>query len=962
GDNLLIGGAGGDQLDGGTGVDTADYSASKTAVSVSLTGAPATGGDAAGDALTNIERLVGSVYNDQLGGDGFANSFVGGAGADTIDGGGGSDTADYATSAQGVAVNLATNVNTGGDAAGDTLNAIENVSGSAFADQLTGNAAVNWLVGGGGDDMLDGGAGVDTLDGGLGNDIYYADAPGDIVIEAANAGSDSVVTTAASFVLSANVEALTYVGSGNFTGTGTDGNEKFSSGVGDDTLYGLGGDDLFLSSLGADQYVGGAGRNTASYTQSLSAVTVNLATNVNLGGSAQGDLLFDIQIVSLSNYADDATGSDAGETFFGRSGVDIVRGMGGDDWLDGGAAADTLYGGLGNDNYVVDDANDQVIENADEGIDTVTTARASWTLSANVENLVADSQSGFAGTGNSLGNQITGTIAADVLNGMDGDDTLIGGLGGDQLIGGNGADTASYAASVFAVAIDLGAGTATGGEAQGDTLSSIENLIGSARGDTLTGSSGDNRLDVQAGNDQLKGGAGNDILIGGAGNDGIDGGDGADTAVMTGLRSDYLVQTQSDGSVIVTDLRSGAPDGADQLTNVEAIAFADMTLTLSGGGGPPGVTILGTAGNDLISTTSAPAGQPKATINNDIIYGLGGADTLDGGGGADALYGGSGNDIFVVDNVFDRAVEDSSPGIDDGGTDLVKSSVSFALGAFVENLTLTATTAIDGTGNALVNKLIGNTAANVLHGGAGNDTLQGVAGNDSLYGDAGNDTLDGGSGADTLFGGAGDDTYLIDNAGDVVSEQVAPGVDAGGVDIVKSSVTATLGQFFENLTLTGSAAIDGSGNDLANKLVGNTGSNALHGGNGNDTIGGGAGNDVLWGEAGLDTLTGGTGADTFMLFAPVAGNQDKVVDFTRTQGDKIGLVGSDFGLSAGALDASHLSTTGVVTSAAGVGQLVYNPSTKVLMWDADGSGGAAGITLATFGSGVTLTASDFIVT
>ncbi|UXN76066.1 hypothetical protein N8D56_25505 (plasmid) [Devosia sp. A8/3-2] len=179
------------------------------------------------------------------------------------------------------------------------------------------------------------------------------------------------------------------------------------------------------------------------------------------------------------------------------------------------------------------------------------------------------------------------------------------------------------------------------------------------------------------------------------------------------------------------------------------------------------------------------------------------------------MVGGTGNDIYVVDNGGDVVVEAAGE-----GTDLVRSSASYALGANVENLTLIGTEAINGTGNELDNVITGNTAAN---------------------------TLDGGSGNDTLAGGAGDDTYIIDAAGDVVTELAGE-----GTDLVRSSLTYIPGAHVENLTLTGTAGINGTGNALDNELVGNEAANVLMGGDGNDVLRGGGGADVLNGGSGFD--------------------------------------------------------------------------------------------------------------
>ena len=173
------------------------------------------------------------------------------------------------------------------------------------------------------------------------------------------------------------------------------------------------------------------------------------------------------------------------------------------------------------------------------------------------------------------------------------------------------------------------------------------------------------------------------------------------------------------------------------------------------------------------------------------------------------------------------------------------------LGPNVENLTLTGSALIDGTGTTSANVITGNAAANTLFGLAGNDTLSG--------GD-GADTLDGGEGNDSLTGGLGDDVFIVDDAADIISE-----TSSGGVDTVLSSVSFTLATYVERLTLTGTSAINGTGNTLANILTGNAEANLLSGSSGNDTLLGNAGNDTLDGGSGTDSMTGGVGDDVFIV-------------------------------------------------------------------------------------------------
>jgi Ca2+-binding RTX toxin-like protein len=281
---------------------------------------------------------------------------------------------------------------------------------------------------------------------------------------------------------------------------------------------------------------------------------------------------------------------------------------------------------------------------------------------------------------------------------------------------------------------------------------------------------------------------------------------------------------------------------------------------------------------------------------------------LNGAGGADTLIGGLGDDTYVVDNAGDVVTEQVGE-----GTDTVQSSITYSLPANVEALVLTGTANINGTGNALANGLTGNAGANTLDGGTGADTMSGGAGNDtyivddpgdvvieaagggtdtvrasisytlpanvenlvltgtasinaagndvnnSLTGNAGNNLLDGGLGADTMAGGAGDDTYIVDNPTDVVTES-----SGAGTDSVLASVTFTLSSNVDNLVLTGTGNINGTGSSLANTITGNAGNNLLNGAGGADTLIGGLGDDTYVVDNAGDVVTEqvGEGTDT----------------------------------------------------------------------------------------------------
>ncbi|MCG7393569.1 hypothetical protein MHY87_11690 [Microvirga sp. ACRRW] len=233
-----------------------------------------------------------------------------------------------------------------------------------------------------------------------------------------------------------------------------------------------------------------------------------------------------------------------------------------------------------------------------------------------------------------------------------------------------------------------------------------------------------------------------------------------------------------------------------------------------------------------LAASSAITGTPGkdsliGTAGNDVLSGLGGNDFLDGRKGRDRMIGGSGNDTYIVDNVRDQVIERAK-----GGTDLVKASVNWTLGSQVENLTLTGSKALKGTGNSLANVITGNN---------------------------GHNTLDGKAGADKLIGGKGNDTYIVDNAKDLITEKAGQGTDT-----VQASVNYTLSSHVEHLILTG-RALFGTGNTLANRITGNALANQLDGAAGNDTLDGGAGDDVLDGGTGVDSLIGGAGNDTYIV-------------------------------------------------------------------------------------------------
>ncbi|WHS57778.1 M10 family metallopeptidase [Pseudomonas sp. G2-4] len=708
---------------------------------------------------------------------------------------------------------------------------IENAIGSANDDTLIGNALGN---------LLNGGVGKDTMTGGAGNDTYVVDNLTDIVSETSTLASEiDTVRSSVTWTLGANLENLTLIGSANLTGTGNAlnnvltgnaGNNLLNGGVGRDTLAGGAGNDTYMLDNLGDQVIelAGQGRDLVRTT-----VSHTLSANVE-----DGQLLGVAALNLVGNTLDNS--------LVGNTAANVLNGLGG---------ADTLDGGAGNDTYVVDNIGDTVIERGASltEIDSVISS-VNYTLGSNLEVLSLSGSGNLSGTGNALNNRITGNAGANVLDGGSGIDTLVGGAGNDTYVVDNLKDviteTSTLASEIDTVRASLS--WSLGANLENLTLLGGAHLngTGNALANVLTGNVGSN---------VLNGGAGRDTLIGGAGND----------IYLLDNLGDNVIERADEGrdqvrTTVSHTLSANVEDG--QLLGIAALNLVGNAL-----------------GNVLIGNSAA-----------NVLNGLGGADTLDGGAGIDTLIGGTGNDTYVVDNLKDIVSETSTLGSE---IDTVRSSVSWTLGANLENLTLLGSASLNGTGNTLKNLLIGNAASNVLNGGAGSDHLDGGAGNDTyvidnlgdtviergaslteidsvissvsytlgtnlevltlsgsgnlngtgnalnnrITGNAGANVLDGGSGIDTLIGGAGNDTYVVDNLKDVISETRTL---ASEIDTVRASVSWILGANLENLTLLGSANLNGTGNALANLLTGNTGNNVLNGGAGRDTLMGGAGNDT----------------------------------------------------------------------------------------------------------------------
>ena len=569
GDDVLSGGAGVDTLTGGAGADTVDYFLAAGGVIASLeTGTATNDGDGASDVLIGVENLTGSTHDDVLTGNAGANILIGGLGDDRLTGGAGNDqlfggagvdTADYAGAAAGVTVRLNLNIAQDGDGGIDSLNAIENVTGSAFNDLLVGTGETNILLGGLGADTLIGLAGNDelrggtgaanTLQGGTGNDVYYVDAVGDTVYELAGEGYDLAYVSISTFTVPTHVEQVHYTGTGDFTAVGNAQANYLYGGTGRDLLIGGGGNDILNGGAGAaNTLMGGTGSD--DYYVSAAGDTV-----YELADEGENDrvtttlttyrLAANVEHLSYLGYGEvtafTGTGNALNNTIFGGDGDDVLRGLDGDDTIYGGSGnvsggffgqpvvdngdgMDTLIGGAGNDRlvsfraigdrmeggtgddvYEFDTAPQSLIERAGEGTDTIRTALTNWTLADNFENL-----------------------------------SFIGRVG-------------------YEVQVTAGV---TG--------------VGNAANNVISGAGGNDTLSGLAGDDTLNGGEGDDALTGGLGNDTLNGGSGTDTVYMSGLRGDYTLDstTTSAGLFHITDTIAGR-DGADSLVYVERIVFSD---------------------------------------------------------------------------------------------------------------------------------------------------------------------------------------------------------------------------------------------------------------------------------------------------------------------------------------------------------------------------------------------------
>ncbi|WP_342242213.1 calcium-binding protein, partial [Inquilinus sp. OTU3971] len=536
---------------------------------------------------------------------------------------------------------------------------------------------------------------------------------------------------------------------------------------------------------------------------------------------------------------DSVGGGDGGDSLLGEDGNDMLSGGAGGDYLDGGAGWDTAYFGAA------------VTINLATGAHS---GEAAGDLFLGIEKFSGGEGDDVMIASDAGAAYFAGGDGIDALYGGARDDWLQGGKGADAIKGGAGSDTVSYADAPGAIIAEMyfTDGSTTDGKIHAgqwgyDTLVSIENVEGSHFDDSLYGDERSNTLWGMDGNDRLEGDAGgspqgsHDFLLGGAGNDTVTigifdhafGGVGVDTASFIGgpVSIDYNSNTFQIGGL------------GFEMYEFEVYNGTGGVDTLYGAS--HGETVNFGAGDDVV----------YAQGGDDVIYVDAGTDIMDGGAGRDTM-------------VFTRAmVADWQAGVLDAyiGADVWRNWEAIQGSAGDDRIRT------NSWGFAIE-----------LRGGAGNDVLAtGVAGvvGDTLLGEEGNDQLNGGAGADVMRGGAGNDVYVVDIAADVVDESVA---GSGGSDTVQAGFTfslaasATLLGQIENLLLLGGAAINGTGNALANILTGNSGANTLQGLAGNDVLDGGAGADILRGGAGDDTYVVGSTADVIDESVAGSGGIDTV--------------------------------------------------------------------------------------
>ena len=676
-----------------------------------------------------------------------------------------------------------------------------------------------------------------------------------------------------------------YGGAGNDYMTGDEGNDTLDGGAGNDTMYGGNNNDTFvvtnLNNTAGDKIYGGLLTDTLdlSALTGVSNVLVNLATgSFTATGASSITTIVDVENVIGTAFNDTIIGSDANNT---------LNGGAGDDSLTGGLGTDNFIGGLGNDTFFTNSSSENVTEAAGEGTADRVIASSTFSLTAGsaVEFIQTDNAAGITAinlTGNALAQTITGNAANNSLNdgGAGAADTLIGGAGNDtynvnntgtivtETVGNGTADRVSTSVT-FALAAGSDIESLTTSSSTGTTAI---NLTGNALRQTITGNDGDNVLNTGGAGaaDALTGNGGNDTYIINNAADTISeiANDGTADRVQTNVS--YVLGSATDIEFMETTNAAGT--GAINLTG------SSIAQTLTGNAGANVLdgklgndTLVGGAGNDIFafSTTGGVA-------NTDTISGFVAADdqielntsvftTLTVASGAvnsSNILNASAFATNTFTTAAQRVMYNSTTGVltyDSNGSDVGGTTFQFA--------TLTGAPTISAADISVAVPGSG-AGGNVITGTSGNDSAAttGTANADTIYGLAGNDTLTGGLGNDLSYGGTGNDIYVVQGSGDVVSEFAGEGT----LDTVRSEsnfvlTAASEVEVIETTNAAGVAAINLTGNTLAQTIVGNAGANSLDdGGTGAaDTLTGGAGNDTYIVSNAATIINEGTGGGTF---------------------------------------------------------------------------------------------------
>ena len=885
-----------DTVDGGAGFDAIGvyaFSGDGTVTSfvVDLEAGTVTGSGRSAS-FTSIEAAYTDWGDDRVSGSAVANLLVGGGGNDTVLGLAGDDTlyGGYA------------NDTVRGGAGNDFLygSDAQYPPDGAEKDELYGEGGNDALRNLGGDNIFAGGTGNDTLTGGAGRDIFvFSESPG-----AANA--DTIAGGFVSGFDEIQLDSAFHPGIGP-SGAFAPSDARFWAAAGataghdatDRVVYDTATGRLYFD---AD----GSGAGAAQLIAVLTGAPTVLATDIWVDTADRG------LVLQGTEGADSIQGPGTDDRIDGRGGNDTIDGGGGNDQLEGGTGndslvgsagsdllsggdgndtldgwyseysfwdnetvAETMDGGLGDDLYIVDHADDVLADSG--GIDRVYVLDMSWTLGAGFENLTIGndrSEGGGTGIGNELNNTMNITYGAGRLEGRGGDDTLTSfpAWGGSQLFGGEGNDSL------------MGDGMLDGGTGNDTLEGGYGTWTGGAGADHFiirSQWSNPEILDFAPGTDRLRLDARNMTELGASGP--LSAGDvrfhAAAGATAAHDADDRIIFDTSTGQVYF-DRDGIGGENAVAMVKVSnggsSASLVAMDITIDNGqvsrtGTAGNDTLVGDSGNDVIS----------GLAGNDSLVGLEGHDTLDGGAGVDTMQGGDHDDVYYATS-GDIIIEDNT-GWWTGGRDTVISTASWTLGTGLDNLVLVegAPGALNGTGNTGDNSIAGNSANNMLVGGGAS------SGGDTLMGGAGNDTLSGGR---SLNGGSGDD-LLID------------GWDVTG----------------------------GDGNDRIQ------GGGYIRAGAGNDTIESAAGTSYeIYGESGADTFilahapqADGSNWDHYSDF--VSGQDELRFDGRVFTG--LGASG-DFGVN----DERFYATSDATAAHDATDRLIYNTSNGDLWYDADGTG------------------------